>query len=62
MRRKPEREYAQAIAERDEAVAERDFVLKFVEELGAALANADAVAVVTHIHTLRAMFAVAAQI
>lgn len=36
MRSKPEREdaYARAIAERDQAIAERDFILQFVEETG----------------------------
>jgi hypothetical protein len=39
MRSKPEREdaYTRAIAERDAAIAERDFILQFVEETGVVL-------------------------
>jgi hypothetical protein len=58
MRKEPERDadaYAQAIAERDEAIAERDFILKFLQEIGAALNTADADAVKSQLRTVRAM-------
>jgi hypothetical protein len=58
MRKGPERDadaYAQAIAERDEAIAERDFILKFLQEIGAALKTADADAVKSQLRTVRAM-------
>jgi hypothetical protein len=34
---KLERDYARAIAERDEAIAERDFILQFLQDMGADL-------------------------
>ena len=37
-------EYAQAIAERDEAIAERDFLLNFFEDLGAAFDKSERLA------------------
>jgi hypothetical protein len=50
--------YAQVVAERDQAIAERDFILRFVQEVGAAL-NGDAVAALLALLTLRAMVRVA---
>ena len=51
---------AQIIAERDEAIAERDFVLGFLLELGAAF-SADAVAAAIQLRALRAMIRVAGE-
>jgi hypothetical protein len=52
-------DYRQAVAERDQAIAERDFILKFVEDVAGAFYRGDALAAVIHIRTLRAMVAVA---
>jgi hypothetical protein len=52
--RKRAKSTMQAIAERDEAIAERDYILRFLLELGAAL-NADAVAAGVQLLALRAM-------
>ena len=43
--------YAQAIAQRDEAIADRDFILNFVRDLGAALTT-DAMAAAIQIRAL----------
>ena len=63
---KERRESAQAIAARDkaiaaraQAIAERDFVLKFVQDLADAVWRVDALAVAGHLRTLRAMAALA---
>lgn len=53
--------YAQVVRDRDQAIAERDFILKFVQELGDALLQADAGAVAVQLHGLRGMAAVAAR-
>jgi hypothetical protein len=61
--RKPKRDenaYAKAIAERDQAIADRDFILRFLAELGAAL-NGDAVAAAAQLLALRAMVRLAGE-
>lgn len=52
---KPQPTYARVVDERDEAIAERDFILKFLQDLGDALVQADAVAVAIQLRALRAM-------
>lgn len=54
-------DYRRAIAERDEAIAERDFILKFVEDVAGAFSRGETLAAVTHIRTLCAMGCIAGE-
>jgi hypothetical protein len=52
---KPQPTTARIAQERDQAIADRDFILKFLQGLGDALVQADAVAVAIQLRALRAM-------
>ena len=55
---KPQPTTARIAQERDQAIADRDFILKFLQGLGDALVRADAVVVAIQLRALRAMASV----
>lgn len=60
MRKRDKDALVRAIAERDEARAERDFILAFLAEMGGAFYRGDARAALNSILTLRALVALGA--